>query len=437
MATGEESVAGRIRRLRKERGLSLRDLAARGISYAYISRIEAGTRRPSPKALRLLARRLGVSLHYLETGSHVPGHALRDRRLADAELELRLERDVERAEAIFTAEIDRGSGFIYDPVLTARAHAGLGLLARRRGRSRDAVRQLEAATSTGYYDPLARPDLYEELATAYAASGEPRKAVELLERCLEEVETRMPGDLAVAIRFSTRLALAASALGELRRVREALAFAIDRAERADLRHLQSDVYWTVAIAEWNEGRTERAKEYVDRAIDVLESTDDAFQLARANLFYGQILTLEEDFDGASACLAVAEGPLVASGDETVVGLLRAEQAKVVAARGDARAALDLAHEAERLLGDDVRYGGKRWHALASARAAAGDADGAVRGYDRALRVLEERRQWREAANVAREAARFLVDAGRDDDAWDMLERLATLRTHAPVVEGAA
>jgi transcriptional regulator with XRE-family HTH domain len=431
MATGQESVAQRVRRLRKERGLSLRDLSAPGISYAYISRIEAGTRIPSANALRLLARRLGVSLHYLETGSRVPGHVLRERRLADAELELRLERDVQRAETIFTAEIDGDSGFVYDPVLAARAHAGLGLLAARRAHPREAVRHLEDATQTGYYDPVVRPDVYEELATAYAASGEPRKAVELAERCLAEVEARAPANVAVAVRFYTRIALAASALGELRQVREALASAIERAKRERLPHLQSNVYWAVAIAEWNEGRAERAKEYVERAIELLKSADDALQVARAHVFFGQILTLEDDFDAAADCLAVAEGPLLASGDETVVGLLRAEQAKVAAARGDEREALELAHQAERLLGDDVRYGGKRWHALASARAAGGDADGAASAYRRALHVLEERRQWLEAASVAREAARFLVETGREDDAWDMLERLAMLRTRAP------
>jgi transcriptional regulator with XRE-family HTH domain len=55
----------RLRRLRLERQLSQRELASRGVSYAYISRIEAGARRPSVKALRQLAPKLGVSVEYL------------------------------------------------------------------------------------------------------------------------------------------------------------------------------------------------------------------------------------------------------------------------------------------------------------------------------------------------------------------------------------
>ncbi|TML93922.1 MAG: helix-turn-helix transcriptional regulator [Actinobacteria bacterium] len=67
-----ESIAERLRRLRIERGLSQRDLSSPGVSYAYISRIEAGARTPSVKALRLLADKLGVTVDHLETGRRTP-----------------------------------------------------------------------------------------------------------------------------------------------------------------------------------------------------------------------------------------------------------------------------------------------------------------------------------------------------------------------------
>lgn len=65
----DETVGTRLRRLRIERQLSQRELACDGVSYAYISRIEAGTRDPSVKALRKLAAKLGVTAIYLETGT--------------------------------------------------------------------------------------------------------------------------------------------------------------------------------------------------------------------------------------------------------------------------------------------------------------------------------------------------------------------------------
>jgi transcriptional regulator with XRE-family HTH domain len=67
-----EGIAERLRRLRLERGMSQRDLSSPGVSYAYISRIEAGARTPSVKAMRLLAQKLGVTVEHLETGERTP-----------------------------------------------------------------------------------------------------------------------------------------------------------------------------------------------------------------------------------------------------------------------------------------------------------------------------------------------------------------------------
>src|ERR671935_2384209 len=98
-AMQNETVGARLKRLRIERGLSQRDLSEPGVSYAYISRIEAGARTPSVKALRMLARKLGVSVAYLETGRHLRDVDERELRIGDAELALRLATDVPSAEA--------------------------------------------------------------------------------------------------------------------------------------------------------------------------------------------------------------------------------------------------------------------------------------------------------------------------------------------------
>src|SRR5712692_6035185 len=86
-----ETIGQRLKRLRLEQGLSQRELAAPGVSYAYISRIEAGTRQPSVKALRRLASKLGVTADFLETGSQLGPEEDRELRLADLELAMRLE----------------------------------------------------------------------------------------------------------------------------------------------------------------------------------------------------------------------------------------------------------------------------------------------------------------------------------------------------------
>src|SRR5687768_2849839 len=59
--TGDERLAGLIRERREALRLTRRDLADQtGLSYPYISQLETAYRLPSPKAMQVLARVLGV-----------------------------------------------------------------------------------------------------------------------------------------------------------------------------------------------------------------------------------------------------------------------------------------------------------------------------------------------------------------------------------------
>lgn len=87
-------VGVRLRRLRKERGWRLGDLAERtGLSTSYLSRIEGGEREPSIAALFAVARAYGVPFH----------------SLFEPEPEAE-ERVVTRGEGV---EIQRGNGLLY------------------------------------------------------------------------------------------------------------------------------------------------------------------------------------------------------------------------------------------------------------------------------------------------------------------------------------
>ena len=182
-----EGVGARLKRLRLQRGLSQRDLSSPGVSYAYISRIEAGARTPSVKALRKLSQKLAVSVEYLETGRDIRDVDDRELRLADAELELRL--------AETTAEPEQKLEKILDESVAAgdigsaqRARIGLGLAAAQRGSHLESVERLEAALAEEGHapPPHMRPDLYTTLGQSYAALGAPDRAVALFGRCLEQ-----------------------------------------------------------------------------------------------------------------------------------------------------------------------------------------------------------------------------------------------------------
>src|SRR4051794_6694385 len=175
-----ESIGQRLRRLRHERGLSQRQLSGPGVSYAYISRIEAGARRPSVKALRMLARKLKVSPEYLETGSDLRETDERELELAEAELQVRLGDDSAAAEAALARLLEEALA-TGETAGATRARIGLGLAAARAGRDAEAVEYLQAALAAEPLQAAGRPDVYATLGWAYSNLGQPGRAVELFE----------------------------------------------------------------------------------------------------------------------------------------------------------------------------------------------------------------------------------------------------------------
>ena len=173
-AAHEESIGQRLKRLRLEQGLSQRELAAPGVSYAYISRIEAGSRQPSVKALRRLAAKLGVTTEYLETGSQLDRTEALELRLTDLELAVRLG-DSSGAQAKLEALLGEAVAAADRP-LALRARVALAMLATERGEFARVVELLEAAVEGEPFDPLSRPELYAQLGYGYARSGRPERA---------------------------------------------------------------------------------------------------------------------------------------------------------------------------------------------------------------------------------------------------------------------
>lgn len=421
MARGEgvqETIGERVRRLRLARGMSQRAMSGPGVSYAYVSRIEAGQRNPSLKAIRLLADKLGVTPEHLETGEEIPVEKERELRLADAELELRLGRDTEGAVVMLTALIDEQPGGSSE----ARARAALGIFAARNGDNSRAVRQLEAATRGPHISPERRSDVYETLASAYVATGSPSAAIVLLERCLEHVSEHAPDDPTLQVRYRTFLGTTFSAIGQLDRARELLADAMERSEGYSLPSARVVLYWSLARIAWMQSDSDAALGYIARAIGMLEASDDTLQLARAHLLSAQICNLDGRSDDAGVHLAKADRLLALGGDSDDLGVLRAEQAKHAARSGDSVRALALAREAVAALQHGTLYAGTGWHALALAEAAGGDVARAEDAFQKAVDRLTQIGQWREAAVAARDWAAALREAGRESEAYDLLER---------------
>jgi transcriptional regulator with XRE-family HTH domain len=430
-ASGEETVGQRIRRLRLERGLTQREIAGPGVSYAYISRIEASTRNPSLKALRYLAGRLGVDPEYLETGDPIPSLARLELQLSDAELLLRLGNEPERAEVLFADVLAEAKEA--EPALAARARSGLGLLAARRGANNDAREQ---AIHSGYVPVEARPDVYHALGAAYMALDATQQAVELWEWVLDSLRSSDAADATLIVRFDSYLSWALAESGRMDRARPVLDEATEVADSADVApHVRVNVHWELARQAWTQDEDAKtALAHMRRAIGLLAATEDTFQLARAHLLCAQLLSLDGRPEAAARHLAHAEPLLLQAGEQSEIGVLRAEQAKQAVRNGDSERALELATEAAGLLGDDARHIGLREHALGAAHAAAGDVDQAAPHFAAAMNDLAGRGQWREATVVARDWGNVLRAAGRHEEAFEAFEQAMRYGDRTPAPE---
>lgn len=425
-----ETIGQRLRRLRLDRGLSQRELSAPGVSYAYISRIEAGTRQPSVKALRKLAPKLGVSTEYLETGSEIGAPEQRELQLADAELQLRLGDDApvadETLRTILSEALETG-----DFQSASRARIALGLIAAQSGRSDEAVQRLEEALdSDAPPHPTSRPDVYAALGHAYAALGRPDRAVELFDRCLVEISEESENRVS-QIRFRTYLSHALADTGDLSRaqsvVQEALAQADDFAD--PYTHVR--LYWSLARLSVMQGRPTVALENSRRAIALLEATEDTHQLGRAHLLSAAIMNTQGEADGAAKHLEIAEQLIAHRAGPNDLASLRAEQAKHAALLGNGDDAVKRAQEALELLGDDdPGERGGILAALAEGHALQGDPTRAEREFAEAIGLLEGNGRWRVAELAARSFAKLLKQLDRKDDAAAMEARVERFASRA-------
>jgi transcriptional regulator with XRE-family HTH domain len=426
-----ETIGQRLRRLRLERGLSQRALAEPGVSYAYISRIEAGTRQPSVKALRKLGPKLGVSADYLETGSDLSDGQRLELRLADAELRLRLDEDPAQAENELRGLLDEA---VAAGDLRSGTHARIVLAdaALAVGRAADAIELLEPAAGDGDLSPGLRTDVFFPLGRAYAHVGRLDKAIALYDRCLEETRENEPENLVALVRYASALSFALTDAGQLERAQEVLSEIVDDTSDALAEPgAQMRLYWSLARLAGIRGEHASSLDYARRALALVEATEDTVALGRAHLLCGYILVAQEDATRAQHHLRRAEHLLAASTKPTDIAYLRTEQAKAALLVGDGDEAVRRARESLELLGDlDPGEQGAAWLALARGLELQGETSAALEAFRRSTQTLEAADKVADAAEACRVWGRALRAAGRENEAMDVLENAAELAVAA-------
>jgi tetratricopeptide (TPR) repeat protein len=427
-ANSAETIGARLKRLRLQRGLSQRDLSSPGVSYAYISRIEAGARTPSVKALRKLSQKLGVSVEYLETGRDIRDVDDRELRLADAELELRLAENTAEAETKLAAVLDEAVA-AGDVASATRARLALGLVAAARGNHLDAVERLEPVLESADVSPPTRPDVYATLGQSYASLGAPDRAVRLFERCLAEVEA--PEHAPTRIWFGTLLSYALTDAGDYERARTVVRETLAGADVKVDPYSRMRLYWSSARLAAIQGRSVEALDSIREAIALLKTTDDSLHLARAYLMSAGIEAQANEIETARQHLGNAEqllGPAPQPIDRAMLGI---GKSRIAALEGDGKAAVEHARAALDSVGTSQagEQGAAVW-ALAKGLSLQGEVDSAAETYRRAVDLLSVHGQRHDAGLAALEWSELLREHGRSEEAEPILRRAYDLGVSA-------
>jgi tetratricopeptide (TPR) repeat protein len=196
------------------------------------------------------------------------------------------------------------------------------------------------------------------------------------------------------------------------------------------RYMRIRVFWSLARLSEMEGRSKTALCYARRAIALLEETEDDLQCARAYLLAAWIMNSAGDAHGANSQLERAEHILGEGAPVDDLAILKVERARTEALLGNGDAAVGFARVAIAIVGDqnEATLGTAYW-ALATGLALQGDIDAVSDAFMRSLTLLEKNHRWREASEASRAWAHVLREAGRTEQALDVLDRSAGYASH--------
>lgn len=422
-------VTGLAERLRAERaraGLSQTALAGDDLSPSYISLIESGRRVPTDAALAVLAERLRTTPDYLKFGDRAPSEERARLEIGFARLALTNGEAQQAKDRLLALDLSS---------ISPRYHAEMKLALAR---AHEMLGELDA--SVAILEPLLDESLANgrsleaakiatDLVASYHEAGDLARSIELGERVLRDVE-----DLGIA-GTDEHLRLASTILWSYYE-RGDLLFATHRA--SELIHLADDkgtsrgrggIYWNASLVAEGRGDLSEARRLAERALAYLSEGAASRDVPRIRLHYAWLLLRSEppepapaleqldraqrdleligseielarvDFEAGRALLLM--GDVVLAEDRARTGLARLEDSEapldvcngrlllgdILAARGHVAAARDCYRWAADMWGmlSAGREAAKVWRSFGDRMLANGDADGAAKAYEAALR----------------------------------------------------
>lgn len=420
-ADENESVSERLLRLRKEKGLTQKDLAGSKYSAAFVSTVESGRRRPSEEAVRHFAAQLQIDPGELLTGR--PAHLA-------VELELLLANARHSASTgdLVTAEIDyntvRDQAEHHDLVrLTASALEGLARCAERSGDIDRAIRCLNEAGEILAEEPLpTRVPALVATARIQRVRGQLRDAAYLLETALERLGRDGLPDPEAVVQLQYGLVGVYIDLGLLDRAAIAGEAALALAGQVDDPEKIAQMHMQVARTFMLQGRWGDAEDALDRAHTTFRRLDYAIEMAMCHWARGYMLLRGERLQDAEIELHLAWRTMRSLDAGYYAGALASELATVLWRLGrpdEALAALEDAWRLDRGDGSASLAVADAYRLKGLIARDTGDACTAERALRRAFADFRTAGASPLAANTARVLGDLLREGGRQGEAIDV------------------
>lgn len=290
-------------------------VAAGDISVAYLSRIEAGQRRPDLRVLSRLCERLGVSIDEVLTGVQAEDADRLQLTLQFAEMALRSGDAVDAATHArdVVAELKAHS---HDRVLR-RAQWLLARALESQGRLQEALELLEKLRRESGGEP--EPDVAIVMCRCYREAGDLNRSIDIGERALRRIaDAGVPGG-DEEIRLAVTLAAAYFERGDVAYAASLCMQSVERAEEMGTSASRAAAYWNASVMQSRNGDVALAVRLAERALALMSEGDDVRNLARLRAQLGFMLLRQSppDVDAAEVALLRAREELLDSDGSAV------------------------------------------------------------------------------------------------------------------------
>ncbi len=420
----------RLRALRIERGLSQADLAGDLVSPSYISLIESDRRSPEHEVLDGLARRLGCSPLFLESG--VAPEELNEQRL-------RLQfAEIARANGSLNEARDQFNGLL--PVASGEiryeAIWGLARTEEALGNLHEAVVHLDALLDAARIGEPGAPGLltlFNARCRIYRKAGDFARSIEVGESALREVRDLGLEGTEDEIRLASTVVGSYWARGDMFSAQELASRVIERAEKLSSREAQGNAYWNASAVAAARGQLNLALELAARTLALLAESAPTHNLAAMRVTYAWLLLRCDPprIDEAEALLDRAHEVLTALSVGSYLANCETEIARCALLRGNFDQAAEIAGRALARCADGSPQAAQPRLISGLALALSGRPEEGIALVRMAADLMTTLGSGLDAAQAWRELAEALIQIGRSEQAIDALRKAADLAGARP------